>query len=252
VPTRTTRTTQQTTRTTHDEREAADLPRAGAQRQSDAYAGRRYGILGGTFDPPHVGHLVVAQEVSVRLRLDRVWLVPAGIPPHKIGHRISPAADRLAMAELAVARDARFGVCDIEVRHSGPSYTANTLKLLRKRWGEAAAITLILGWDMVLNLPHWYAPELVIAYVDEVAAVHRPGFVAAEDELQRLEAALPGLRSKLAVVPAPQLEVAASDLRRRVASGLPICYLVPDSVCQYIEERGLYRMDADTVGEVTE
>jgi nicotinate-nucleotide adenylyltransferase len=141
-------------------------------------------------------------------------------------------------------------VCDIEMTRSGPSYTAETLMLLRERWGEAASMLLILGWDMVLNLPYWYAPERVIAYVDAVAAVHRPGFVAAEDELQRLDTALPGLRSKLAVVPAPQLEVAASDLRTRVASGLPISYLVPDEVCQYIEERELYRMDAG--GEVAE
>ena len=243
MPTRTTRPTQ-------EERSSVDMLSMHAQRQQDEHAGRRYGILGGTFDPPHVGHLVVAQEVCVRLRLDRVWFVPTGIPPHKTGQRISPAADRLAMVELAVAGDARFGVCDIEMTRSGPSYTAETLMLLRECWGEAASMLLILGWDMVLNLPYWYAPERVIAYADAVAAVHRPGFVAAEDELQRLDTALPGLRSKLAVVPAPQLEIAASDLRTRVASGLPISYLVPGEVCQYIEERGLYRMGAG--GEVAE
>jgi nicotinate-nucleotide adenylyltransferase len=212
--------------------------------QSGEHTGRRYGILGGTFDPPHVGHLIVAQEVAARLSLDRVWFLPAGTPPHKIGQHISPPADRLAMVSLAVAGNATFGVCAAELMRSGPSYTADTLTELRGHWGPDCEITLILGWDMVAYLPHWHAPERVIAQVNRLAAVHRPGTSARNEELERLESALPGLRSRLIVVPAPQVDVSASDLRVRVASGLPIRYLVPDAVCQYIDERGLYGMDA--------
>jgi nicotinate-nucleotide adenylyltransferase len=220
------------------------MPKSASKGQSGEHAGRRYGILGGTFDPPHVGHLIVAQEVAARLALDHVWFLPAGTPPHKAGQHISPPADRLAMVSVAVAGNATFGVCDAELMRSGPSYTADTLTELRGRWGPDCEITLILGWDMVADLPQWHAPERVIAQVDRVAAVHRPGVSARDEELERLESALPGLRSRLFVVPAPQVAVSASDLRVRVASGLPIRYLVPDAVCQYIDERGLYRLDA--------
>ncbi len=156
----------------------------------------------------------------------------------------------MAMVELAVAGNRRFGVCDVELGRSGPSYTADTLAQMRERWAARTEVTLILGWDMVVFLPHWHAPDQVLARVDEVAAVHRPGLVADEAELHKLEEALPGLRNKLIVVPVPQLDISASDLRARVASGLPIRYLVPDAVSRYIEKRGLYRVSAH--GEATE
>lgn len=225
----------------------ATVERSGPPRAASGTAHRarsrrkrpRYGILGGTFDPPHVGHLALAQEVYVRLGLDRVWFVPAGEPPHKAGKPISAAEDRLAMVELAIAGDDRFAVSTIEVERPGPSYTADTLETLRARW-SGIDIVFMMGWDMLVYLPKWYAPERVVAAVDVLAASHRPGVPVAEDEIEHLASLVPGLREKLTVLPAPQLDVAATTLRERVALGLPIRYLVPDAVRRYIEERELY------------
>lgn len=203
-----------------------------------------YGILGGTFDPPHIGHLALAQEVYVRLALDRVWFMPAGTPPHKGGREISASSHRRAMVELAIAGDPRFGLLGIELERTGPSYTSETLNLLRQQWGSSTAITLILGWDMLVYLPKWHDPAGVIAAVDQIAAVHRPGIEAQPSELERLEKLLPELTQRLVVLPAPQLDIAATSIRERVASGLPIRYLVPDAVCRYIEDQRLYLTDA--------
>ncbi len=205
---------------------------------------RRFGLLGGTFDPPHIGHLALAQEVYARLGLDRVWFLPAGAPPHKQGQPISAAQQRRAMVERAIAGDDRFALSAIELDRPGPSYTVETLRQLRVEWGGETQITFIVGWDMLAYLPQWHDAPGVLAALDQLAAVHRPGFVA-EDEAQRqlaqLEAQLPGLRAKLRLLPAPQLEVASAELRERVATGLPIRYLVPDAVGAYIAEQGLYR-----------
>lgn len=221
--------------------ELLNAARAGAPaRQTGRRNRARYGILGGTFDPPHVGHLVLAQEIYARLDLDRVWFVPAGEPPHKAGRFISPATDRLAMVRLAIGDDTRFAVSTIELERAGPSYSADSLEILRDHWGAGADLIFIMGWDMLVFLPQWHAPERVVAAVDFLAAVHRAGVPVTADEIERLEACVPGLREKLIVVPAPQLDVSATDLRERVASGLPIRYLVPDAVRGYIEERKLY------------
>ncbi|MFI5272858.1 MAG: nicotinate-nucleotide adenylyltransferase [Ktedonobacterales bacterium] len=206
--------------------------------------GPGYGILGGTFDPPHLGHLTLAQEVYTRLALDRVWFVPAARPPHKAGHAISPAADRRAMVELAIADDQRFGLSTVELERRGPSYTADTVRLLRAEWGPAARMVLILGWDMLVYLPQWHAPEAVLAGIDQLAAVHRPGVPQPSGEVTRLEALLPGLKEKLIVLPAPLLDVSSSELRARVAADLPVRYLTPEAVGEYIALRGLYRAPA--------
>ena len=140
-----------------DERALADT------QESRVRAGPRYGILGGTFDPPHLGHLVLAQEVHARLGLDRVWFLPAGVPPHKTGRAVSPAADRHEMVQRAIADDERFALSAVELTRPGPSYTADTLEQLREQWGRHAVLHLILGWDMLMYLPNWHAPERVLA-----------------------------------------------------------------------------------------
>lgn len=215
----------------------------GIRQDSAVRGGPRYGILGGTFDPPHVGHLVLAQEVFVRLRLDRVWFVPAGAPPHKSGRVISAAEHRRAMVELAIAGDPRFALSTVELDRNGPSYTSDTLMALRGEWGEQAWMAFAFGWDMLLYLPQWHEPERVVSALDCLAAFHRPGTSTQAGELDALETRLPGLREKLEVLPSPQLEISASSLRERVASGLPIRYLVPDAVDRYIEDHGLYRLE---------
>lgn len=213
--------------------------------------GPRYGILGGTFDPPHLGHLVLGQEALVRLALDMVWFVPAGVPPHKPRRRITARDDRRAMVDLAIDGNARFALSDVELKREGPSYTADTVSLLRQQWGESVTMVFIMGWDMLTYLPQWRQPERVIATLDGIAATHRPGFTADPQDVARLTQLLPGLRDKLTIVPVPEVEVSSSAIRQRVASGVPIRYLVSDSVRSFIEERGLYREveEAESEGE---
>ncbi len=208
-------------------------------------AGVRYGILGGTFDPPHIGHLALAQEAYARLGLDRVWFAPAASPPHKRGSAISPVADRRAMVELAIADDERFGLETVDLDRTGPAYTFETVRRLRARWGPTTWIGFIVGWDMLLSLPTWREPLTALAALDALIAARRPGYTSssdAEDEqaLSNLERSLPGLRSRLETLPAPQLAIASSDLRERVARGLPVRYLTPDPVRAYIAAHRLY------------
>ena len=210
--------------------------------QTGVRSGPRYGILGGTFDPPHLGHLALAQEVYARMSLDRVWFLPAREPPHKPGRTISSAADRLAMLERAIASDARFAVSTVELERPGPSYTVDTLAELRARWGAETWMALILGWDMLAYLPQWHDAAGVIARADQIVATHRPGVAVAAGDVERLEARLPGLREKLTVLPAPQLAVSGTEIRTRVAQMLPVRYLTPDAVATYIEMRALYRV----------
>jgi len=205
---------------------------------------QRYGILGGTFDPPHIGHLILAQEVYARMELERVWFIPTGVSPHKLDRPVTPAAHRVAMLERALADDAHFGLLTLEIERPGPSYTINTLRQLRAQWGPEAEMALILGWDMLLFLPQWRDPEGVVASVDQIAAVHRPGSgpdTALDDVFERL----PALRAKLRTIPFPQLDISGAALRERVAQGLPVRYLVSDVVSEYITAQGLYTRDGD-------
>lgn len=206
-------------------------------------AGVRYGILGGTFDPPHLGHLALAQEAHARLDLDRVWFAPAATPPHKRGRAISSADDRRAMVELAIAGDERFGLDTVDLDRPGPAYTVETLKLLRARWGDSVWIGFIVGWDMLLSLPTWHEPAAALALLDAVIAAHRPGYAGQDDDehaLADLERHLPGVRARLVILPGPQLAISSSDLRERVAQRLPVRYLTPDPVRAYITSHGLY------------
>lgn len=210
-------------------------------RKQDVRRRARYGILGGTFDPPHLGHSILAQEVYARLELDRVWFIPTGTPPHKPGANVTPAAERLAMVELAVAQDERFAVSPIELERAGPSYTVDTLRALRARWGDSVELYFIVGWDMLLYLPQWHDAAGVLAQLDALVAVHRPGFDADAEGLAQVRASVPELAEKLLLLGVPQVEISSSAIRERVVQGLPIRYLVLDAVRTYIEEHELYR-----------
>jgi nicotinate-nucleotide adenylyltransferase len=213
-------------------------------REPAAGGSPRYGILGGTFDPPHIAHLALAQEVYARLGLDRVYFVPAGEPPHKSGHDVTSAAERRAMVERAIAGDRRFALCTVDLDRPGPSYTAETLRRLRALWGPAAALDLIVGWDSLIDLPRWHDPAGVVSGATRLVAAHRPGYPPEPALLDRLAAALPALPARLVLLPVPQLELSGTELRQRVASSLPVRYLVPDGVERYIAEHGLYRAPA--------
>jgi nicotinate-nucleotide adenylyltransferase len=195
----------------------------------------RVGILGGAFNPPHLGHLVCAQEALVQLELDRVVLVPVGEAPHRTLEHDPGAETRLAMAELAVAGDPRLSVSRIELDRPGPSYTADTLAELREQ-DPADELTLILGGDQAAALPSWREPQRVLELA-RVAAVERAGW--AREEIVRSLAGLLGA-DRVTFIQMPLIEISSSDLRRRVSAGEPVRYLAPDPVVDYIGDRGLY------------
>jgi nicotinate-nucleotide adenylyltransferase len=205
---------------------------------------RRAGVLGGTFDPIHYGHLVVAEEVYAALNLAEMVFVPAGQPPHKPGKIISDARHRLAMLELAIASNPHFTISHVDLDRPGPSYTVDTLRLLREQWGAQTAIYFVIGGDSLEDLLNWYQPARILEQLDHLVAVRRPGYNEAREDpgyLERLEMHLPGLRKRLINIPVPELDISASDLRLRVAGGRPIKYQTPEAVEQYILQHGLYQ-----------
>lgn len=201
---------------------------------------RLVGVLGGTFDPIHYGHLVIAEEVYAALKLAEMIFVPAGEPPHKPGWVVTPAQDRLAMLQLAIASNPHFAISLVDLDRPGPSYTVETLRLLREQWGEQAAIHFVIGWDSLEDLLDWYDPAGILEQLDYLVAVKRPGYTEEKGYIDQLEERLPGIRQRLIILPAPQLEISATELRQRVAEGRPIKYQVPEVVEQYIYQRGLY------------
>ncbi|MBN1527727.1 MAG: nicotinate (nicotinamide) nucleotide adenylyltransferase [Thermoleophilaceae bacterium] len=195
----------------------------------------RVGILGGAFNPPHLGHLVCAQEARLQLGLERVLLVPVGDPPHR-ELEDDPGPDaRLEMTELAAAGDPGLSVSRIELDRPGPSYTADTLAALRDSAPEDELV-LILGGDQAAALPFWHEPGRVLELA-EVAAVERVNWP--REEIVRSLDDLAGAE-RLHFVHMPLIEISSSDLRRRAAAGQPLRYLVPEPVAELIAERGLY------------
>lgn len=196
----------------------------------------RVGVLGGTFDPIHYGHLVIAEEARVSLQLSLVIFVPAKNPPHKLAQPHSDAAHRLRMVELAIASNPSFQASDIELSRPGPSYTADTLALLKEQLGPEAELYFIMGMDSLAHILTWHRPARVLALA-HLAVARRAGFGA---DMEALESALPGISARTHLLDAPEIGIASSDLRRRVQEGLPIRYQVPDSVEEYIRRHGLY------------
>ena len=192
------------------------------------------GILGGTFDPPHIGHLIIAEEARLKVPLDRVTFIPTGEPWRKAGRRISAAEDRLAMVRRAIADNPRFDCADLEVRRAGPTYTVDTLRALHQP-GED--LYLILGADALRDLPNWHRPA-DIAQLARIVVVGRPGW---EDvETAAGVAMVEGLAERLVLLNTPLIDVSATDLRARARRGESLRYLVPDAVATYIQERDLY------------
>ena len=199
---------------------------------------RRVGVLGGTFDPIHYGHLAAAEECRVALRLDVVLFMPAGQPPHKRGRHVSPVADRLRMVELAIGSNRHFALSRIDVDRAGPSYTVGALERVRRELGPEAQLWFVMGADSLADILTWREPARLLQLA-RLAVVNRPG--APDPAPERLEAELPGARARIDAVEIPDLAISATDLRRRVAEGRPIKYQIPEAVERYVEERGLYR-----------
>ena len=195
----------------------------------------RIGVFGGTFDPPHVGHLIVAAELGHALDLDRVLFVPAGRPPHKTAAEVSNDNDRLAMVRLAVAGNPAFGVSTADVDRNGPSFTSDLLARLSAELAPASVVFL-MGEDSLRDLPTWHEPARIAALA-ELGVARRPGV---DVDLEAVLRAVPTARGRVHLVPMPPIGIASHDLRRRVRAGEPIRYLVPEAVEAYIAEHGLY------------
>lgn len=197
------------------------------------------GVLGGTFDPPHYGHLALAENARVQLRLERVLFVPAGQQPLKRDRAITSARHRAAMVEAAIADNPGFALSRVDLDRPGPHYTTDTLALLRKAHPEAELFFLV-GGDSLAQLAAWHDPAGIV-HQARLAAMPRPGW---EVDLGELEQAVPGVCERLVWLDTPCLDIAASDLRRRARQGLPLRYLVPPAVEAYIYKHRLYTGDS--------
>jgi nicotinate-nucleotide adenylyltransferase len=200
----------------------------------------RVGLLGGTFNPPHLAHLVCAQEALLQLGLDRVLLVPVGVAPHKAVEDDPGPAHRVAMCEAAVAGDERLGVSRADADREGPSYTVDLLRALRAAAPDDE-LTFIVGGDMARSLPEWRDPEGVLALARFAVAERED--VRRADIADRL-AGLAGAAERVSFFDMPRLDISSSLIRRRAAAGQPVRYLVPDAVAAYIERERLYRPGA--------
>ena len=197
--------------------------------------GVRIGVFGGTFDPIHMGHLIVAEDARAALELDKVLFIPAGQPWFKSYRQITEARHRLAMVQLAVKDNSLFDVSDIEVERSGPSYTVDTLQELHELYSDAELI-VILGLDALREIDRWHQPSRVFQMAS-VAGMARPG---ATLDPSVLHAAIPGASSRMRLLDSALIDISGTDIRRRASAGQSIRYRVPVAVERYIYDNGLY------------
>lgn len=199
---------------------------------------KKIGIMGGTFDPIHYGHLVAAEGARCHFGLDMVFFVPAARPPHKGDRYISHPSHRLNMTMLATGSNPHFEVSDIEIRRSGPSYTIDTVFHFARSW-PGASICFITGADAILEILTWHRVEELLDMCSFIAAT-RPGY-----RLENLAGSLQGLSSryikKISVMEVPALAISSTDIRERVKKGMPIKYLLPEKVEEYLYNNRLYR-----------
>ena len=193
------------------------------------------GIIGGTFDPIHFGHLLAAEEARLRFRLDRVVFVPNREPPHKRTYPVTPAEHRFAMVTLGTASNPHFDASRVEIERPGPSYTVDTMRHFRERLGQACRLYFVTGADAMLETVTWRSPE-EISRLCEFIAVTRPGY-----DIDRVACANLPPQTRLHALQIPGLEISSTDLRGRAARGEPLRYLVPSAVARYIATHRLYR-----------
>ena len=198
----------------------------------------KIGVLGGTFDPVHRGHVAVAETARDALSLSKLLMVPAGQPPFKDGGPISPAEYRLAMLRLAIEGITGVEVSDIEVERPGPSYTVDTIAELRTQYRDSDEIYFIIGWDTLEQFPAWREPERILNMC-RLAAVPRPGWD--RPDIRALEVKLPGISERTMYLDEPHADISASAIRKMVEDGQSIEDLVPEPVAEYIKEHKLYR-----------
>ena len=200
---------------------------------------RKIGVLGGTFDPIHLGHLIVAGDLREKLGLREVLFIPAGRPWLKLKEEkpISAADHRLAMVRLAVASNPHFKVSTMEIDRPGLSYSIDTILELKAELGAQVEIYFIVGPDALAEFPKWKEPAQLMG-ICQVVGIGRPKHT--QVDLRKLERSVPGASQRIVLVDVPQIEISSTDIRRRVAQGLSIRYLVPEAVEKYIAEHRLY------------
>ena len=198
----------------------------------------RVGLLGGTFDPIHIGHLMLAEAVRDEYELEQVLFIPAAQPPHKLGRKISPAEDRYMMTVLATCSNPTFEVSDIEMRREGPSYSVDTVRALLRASGGDTEFFFIAGTDIIREIHTWERIEELLAICPFIAA-SRPG---CRPDVERTRTLLGDLGVRqIHLLNTPGLEISSTDIRERVAAGRSVKYIVPSEVEQYIYKKGLYR-----------
>lgn len=198
----------------------------------------KIGVMGGTFNPVHIGHLATAETVREEFSLDKIIFVPAAVPPHKSGRNIAPAKKRLAMTEIATASNPYFCVSAIEFEREGLSYTVDTIDELKKIYGDGPEIFFIVGADVVNDLTTWHNPFELLQKCSLIAAT-RPGNFFGDENL--VTAFGEAAAKKIHRLTTPALEISSTDIRRRIKQGRSIRYIVPEPVADYIYREGLYR-----------
>lgn len=197
----------------------------------------RIGLIGGTFDPIHTGHLIIAEEAVNALELDQVVFAPAGQPPHKPADGISDPEHRSKMVQLAIADNEQFTVSRVDLDRAGPCYTVDTIRLVQSAWGPSTEVCFLIGGDSLRDLPTWHQPERLL-HMCQLVAVPRPGY---QPDLEALDVLLPGASQQITILDAPTLDISSTEIRARIREGRSIRYLVPRSVERYIGQHGLYR-----------
>jgi nicotinate-nucleotide adenylyltransferase len=195
------------------------------------------GLFGGTFDPPHLGHLILASEAYSQLELDRLLWILTPEPPHKLDQSITSISHRLAMVKLAIEGNPTFELSRVELDRPGPHYTLDTVELIAEQYPDSD-VTPIIGGDSLRDLPKWNRPRELLQACHWVGVMRRPG---EQENLEVLEKDLPGISSKVHYVDAPLLEIASREIRSRVLGGKPFQYYLHPEVYEYIRENRLYQ-----------
>ncbi len=205
-------------------------------------APRRIGLLGGTFDPVHIGHLILAEEARDQLGLETVYLTPAGDPPHKRDRRLAPIEDRLAMIELAIAGNPALCVSRVDADRPGPHYTLDTVRIFQQQLPPGGELYFLMGYDSLAELPGWHRPEELVAACRLVALTR----YNVPLDWSYLELRLPGIRERVTLLDMPELEISSNQIQARVRAGRTIRYLVPDAVREYIISQRLYGANGES------
>jgi nicotinate-nucleotide adenylyltransferase len=200
---------------------------------------RRIGIFGGTFDPIHIGHLILAEEAWFQLKLDRVYLVPAGDPPHKREQRLAPVEHRIRMAQLATRDSDYIRVSRVDADRPGPHFTADMVRMVRQRVDAQVELYFLMGMDSLRDLPNWHEARWLVDNCHLVALSRHDVVI----DWPYLNQALPGIQERVIILDMPELEIASNTIRQRFRMGQPVRYQVPRLVEEYMREHNLYHTE---------